>query len=137
VAVTQADPTYEKVRKKLSETVKGEAEAVTTGDFGKDVTQTFGATDATFQKVHEVFSREALQTKYTTKYDNRELGDGEAVSIRLQGEVISGVEKAVQIRRLKRLDIMVSGVSRARGMTVDTGYLNHALKQVPFIGGGA
>lgn len=131
MTIAQLDPTYDSVRQKLQAYFAGEANAVLQGNAGLDVGQTFDAVSLAPADVTKVFSREAIGTQFQTAFDGKKLTIGKVQSLTLQSDTLAGVEKAFRMRHRTRLELLVSGVSRARGLSSAKGFVAHAMARIP------
>lgn len=134
MGMTQPDKTYEKVRKKLRVYCQAEADAVLKGALGGDQVQTFDAAALTPAEMRKAFDRSKLEEEYTAGLADGTLNRGVSNRLRNQNEVLATLEKTCRMRHRRRLDYLVSGVSRSAALASDTGYVTHVLGELVYVG---
>lgn len=135
MAVAQLDGKYTDVLDALIEAVRGEADAVLKGAQGDDKAFATGLPVASLAPadVRAAFSRAKIEEAYQKAYEGNTLAIATITALVMQSDTLAGVEKAYRCRHRTRLEFLVSGVSRARGLVADTGYLNHAMRKFPLL----
>lgn len=134
MGMTQPDPTYEKVRKKLRGYCQAEADAVLKGSVGDDKAQVFDAASLSPGDLRKTFDRSKLEEEYTSGLADGTLNRGVSNRLRNQNEVLATLEKTCRMRHRRRLDYLVSGVSRSAALASDTGYVTHVLGDLVYVG---
>jgi hypothetical protein len=134
MGMMQPDKNYEKVRLKLKVYCQAEADAVLTGAVGGDKAQVFDAASLAPAELRKTFDRSKIEEEYTAALSGNTLNRGVNNRLRNQNEVLATLEKTCRMRHRRRLDYLVSGVSRSRALASDTGYVNHVLGELVYIG---
>ncbi len=134
MAMIQPDPNYEKVRQKLRKYCQAEADAVLKGAVGDDKAQIFDAPSLSPGDLRKTFTREGIEKEFSAGLEAGTLNRGQGNRLRNQNEVLATLEKTCRMRHRRRLDFLVSGVSRSAGLAADTGYVTHVLGELPYVG---
>lgn len=130
----QPDKNYEKVRLKLRGYCQAEADAVLKGAVEGDKAQVFDAASLSPADMRKTFDRSKLEEEYTSGLADGTLNRGMSNRIRNQNEVLATLEKTCRMRHRRRLDYLVSGVSRSAALASDTGYVTHVLGELVYVG---
>jgi hypothetical protein len=134
MAMKQVAKEYKKLVDEIAKILKGEAEAVTSGNFGEDKTAQFEVKTLTHEDIRKaLFLRQSIEADYQKLYDKGELTYADMAMLSSQSDIMSALERAYRARTRSRLGVLVSGVSRAHGQSQDNGYIKHVLAAYPIV----
>lgn len=129
--MAEPDPNYTKLCEGMKALAAGEAESVATTAFTAEPLLVLDAVDLTPEATRTALDRETLNQEYRKKIDETGATPAELHAMQMQVALLSGLEKAKNLRYRSRVTSMILGANKPYGQSRDTGFYGLVLPTIP------